>query len=245
MWGDKPLAIMERIIRQVVKDRRTIALIIIAPIIVMSLVGFSLTEQKDILNRIAPGLLAVFVFFFTFMLTGVSFLRERAEGTLERLLTTTVGRTDILGGYFLAFLAFAIIQTFAILAFTILVLQISYKGNLYDIVALLMLWVIVPVSLGIFISTFARNEFQVIQFIPVIFAPQLFLSGVIIPVEQMPLVLEWISNVLPLTYAVEALQRIMINGDSILDVWLQLAVISGFGVVLLIASSTTLRRTRS
>jgi len=244
MWGDRTLAIMERIIRQVVKDRRTIALIIVAPVIVMSLVGFSLTEQKEILNRIAPGLLAVFVFFFTFMLTGVSFLRERAEGTLERLLTTTVGRTDILGGYFLAFLVFAIIQTFVILAFTILVLQISYKGNLYDIVALLMLWVIVPVSLGIFISTFARNEFQVIQFIPVIFAPQLFLSGVIIPVKQMPLILEWISNVLPLTYAVEGLQRIMINGDSILDVWLELAVISGFGAVLLIASAATLRRTR-
>ena len=244
MWGDRTLAIMERIIRQVVKDRRTIALIIVAPVIVMSLVGFSLTEQKEILNRIAPGLLAVFVFFFTFMLTGVSFLRERAEGTLERLLTTTVGRTDILGGYFLAFLVFAIIQTFVILAFTILVLQISYKGNLHDIVALLMLWVIVPVSLGIFISTFARNEFQVIQFIPVIFAPQLFLSGVIIPVKQMPLILEWISNVLPLTYAVEGLQRIMINGDSILDVWLELAVISGFGAVLLIASAATLRRTR-
>jgi len=244
MWGDRTLAIMERIIRQVVKDRRTIALIIVAPVIVMSLVGFSLTEQKEILNRIAPGLLAVFVFFFTFMLTGVSFLRERAEGTLERLLTTTVGRTDILGGYFLAFLVFAIIQTFVILAFTILVLQISYKGNLYDIVALLMLWVIVPVSLGIFISTFARNEFQVIQFIPVIFAPQLFLSGVIIPVKQMPLILEWISNVLPLTYAVEGLQRIMINGDSILDVWLELAVISGFGAVLLIASAATLRRMR-
>ena len=107
-----------------------------------------------------------------------------------------------------------------------------------------MLWVIVPVSLGIFISTFARNEFQVIQFIPVIFAPQLFLSGVIIPVKQMPLILEWISNVLPLTYAVEGLQRIMINGDSILDVWLELAVISGFGAVLLIASAATLRRTR-
>ena len=244
MWGDRTLAIMERIIRQVVKDRRTIALLIVTPVIVMSLVGFSLTEQKEILNRIAPGLLAVFVFFFTFMLTGVSFLRERAEGTLERLLTTTVGRTHILGGYFLAFLVFAIIQTFVILAFTILVLQISYKGNLYDIVALLMLWVIVPVSLGIFISTFARNEFQVIQFIPVIFAPQLFLSGVIIPVKQMPLILEWISNVLPLTYAVEGLQRIMINGDSILDVWLELAVISGFGAVLLIASAATLRRTR-
>jgi len=244
MWGDRTLAIMERIIRQVVKDRRTIALIIVAPIIVMSLVGFSLTEQKEILNRIAPGLLAVFVFFFTFMLTGVSFLRERAEGTLERLLTTTVGRTDILGGYFLAFLVFAIIQTFVILSFTILVLQISYNGNLYDIVALLMLWVIVPVSLGIFISTFARNEFQVIQFIPVIFAPQLFLSGVIIPVKQMPLALEWISNILPLTYAVEGLQRIMIHGDSILDIWLELVVISGFGMVLLIASAGTLRRTR-
>ena len=98
MSPGRTLAIAERIIRQIVKDRRSAALIIVAPLIVMSLVGFSLIDQKPILNRVAPGLLGTFVMFFTFLLTGVSFLRERAQGTLERLMTTTVARGDITGG---------------------------------------------------------------------------------------------------------------------------------------------------
>lgn len=243
MSPDRTFAIAERIIRQIVKDRRSIGLIVVAPIIVMSMVGFSLIEQKDVLDRLAPGLLAVFVLFFTFILTGVSFLRERAYGTLERLLTTSVSRADILIGYLLGFLVFATIQTVVIISFTILALQIDYKGNLYEIAVVLMLVVGVSVNLGIFISTFARNEFQVVQFIPIVFAPQVFLSGVIIPVDQMPIVLEWISIVLPLTYAVSGLREIMMEGHGLSAIWPELAVISGFGIILLVAAGATLRRT--
>ena len=243
MSPDRTLAIAERIIRQIVKDRRSVGLIVVAPLIVMSLVGFSLTDQKPILNRVAPGLLAVFVLFFTFILTGVSFLRERAQGTLERLMTTTVARGDILVGYLVGFLLFAVIQTAVILAFTIYALQIEYQGTIFEIVAVLMLVVVVAVNLGIFISTFARNEFQVVQFIPIVLAPQIFLSGVIVPTDQMPTVMEAISVVLPLTYAVEGLRGVMVMGQSLADVWTNLAVLAGFGVGLLIAAIATLRRT--
>ena len=243
MSPDRTLAIAERIIRQIVKDRRSAALIIVAPLIVMSLVGFSLIDQKPILNRVAPGLLGTFVMFFTFLLTGVSFLRERAQGTLERLMTTTVARGDILVGYLLGFLLFATIQAAVILTFTIVALQIEYQGNIIEIGAVLLLVVVVAVNLGIFVSTFANDEFQVVQFIPIVLLPQIFLSGVIIPTDQMPAVMEAISVVLPLTYAVEGLREIMVMGQSLADVWTDLVILAGFGLGLLIAAVATLRRT--
>ena len=242
MSVDRTLAIAERIIRQIVRDRRSIGLLIVGPLIVMSLVGFSLSEQKEILDRVAPGLLAVFVLFFTFILTGVSFLRERSQGTLERLQTTTVARADIMVGYMLGFLLFAAIQTAVILVFTIYALKVGYRGSLWEIASVLFLVVIVAVSLGIFISSFARNEFQVVQFIPIILAPQIFLSGVIIPVDQMPRLFEWISTVLPLTYAVDGLRAIMIRGTDLGEVWDDLAVLAAFSAALLSAAVTTLRR---
>ena len=243
MSPDRTLAIAERIIRQIVKDRRSAALIIVAPLIVMSLVGFSLIDQKPILNRVAPGLLGTFVMFFTFLLTGVSFLRERAQGTLERLMTPTVARGDILVGYLLGFLLFATIQAAVILTFTIVALQIEYHGNIIEIVAVLLLVVVVAVNLGIFVSTFANNEFQVVQFIPIVLLPQIFLSGVIIPTDQMPSVMAAISVVLPLTYAVEGLREIMVMGQGLADVWADLVILAGFGLGLLIAALATLRRT--
>ena len=239
---DRTLAITERIIRQILRDRRSIGLLVVGPLIVMSLVGFSLYEQRAVLDRVAPGLLAVFVLFFTFILTGVGFLRERAQGTLERLQTTLVGSFDIMLGYMLGFLIFAIVQTVVILLFTIFALSIEYVGSLWEIGVVLFLLVTVAVSLGIFISSFASNEFQVVQFIPIVLAPQIFLSGVIIPVEQMPALFEWLSVVIPLTYAVDALREIMLLGTDLTTLWLNLAVIAAFSVALLAAAVATLRR---
>ena len=242
MSVDRTLAITERIVRQMLRDRRSVVLLIVGPLIVMSLVGFSLAEEDDVLNRVAPGLLAVFVLFFTFMLTGVGFLRERAQGTLERLQTTLVGSFDIMVGYMLGFLIFAVVQAAVILAFTIFVLRIEYIGSLWEVAAILFLVVTVAVSLGIFISSFANNEFQVIQFIPIVLAPQIFLSGVIIPVEQMPTLFEWFSVVLPLTYAVDALREIMLRGTDLTALWPNLAALGAFSLALLTAAVATLRR---
>ena len=242
MSTDRVLAITERIIRQILRDRRSIGLLIIGPLIVMSLVGFSLYDQRAILDRVAPGLLAVFVLFFTFILTGVGFLRERAQGTLERLQTTLVGSFDIMLGYMLGFLIFAIVQTIVIFTFTVFALRIDYNGSLWEIGVVLFLVVTVAVSLGIFISSFANNEFQVVQFIPIVLAPQIFLSGVIIPVDQMPQLFEWLSFVLPLTYAVEALREIMLRGTDLAALWGNLVALAVFSLALLAAAVATLRR---
>lgn len=238
----RTFAISERLARQVIKDHRSLALILIAPIIVMSLVGFSLSAQEEILNRIVPGLLGIFVLFFTFLLTGVSFLRERGQGTLERLQTTSVSRMDILVGYLIGFVFFAAIQSVIIVTYTVLVLPVTYQGEIWQIFSVLILLTVVSVSLGILISTFANNEFQVVQFIPIIIVPQIFLSGVIVPISQMPIFLEKVSNILPLRYAVEILIGIMIKGRTIADFGLELLVLLAFGLVFLALAGWTVKR---
>ena len=243
MTIDRTLAIAVRIVSQIARDHRSVALIIVAPIIVMSLVGFSFADQRDILNRIAPGLIGVFALFFVFLLTGVSFLRERSQGTLERLLTTPVGRADILAGYLLGFLLFAGIQSLVILLYTIIALRIEYEGSLWQIFVLLFVVTIVAVNLGIFISTFARNEFQVVQFIPIILLPQIFLSGAVLPSEQLPGYFQAIGKVLPLTYAVDGLKALMLEGETLGGIAQELAVLGGFAIGILVLAAITVRRT--
>jgi len=239
---DRTAAIAVRIVRQILRDRRSVALIVVAPLVVMSLVGFSFQDQPAILDRAAPALLGVFALIFTFILTAVSFLRERSQGTLERLLVTPAGRADLLVGYLLGFLFFAAVQSIIMLLFTIFAFDINYQGELWQVFVVLMVLTVVGVSLGIFVSTFANNEFQVVQFIPILLAPQIFLSGVVLPVSQMPGYFQTLSKALPLTYAVRALRHMMLGGQSIGDSTFEIGLLAAFAVGLLIAAAATVRR---
>jgi len=235
------LTIAGRVIHQIIRDRRTMALIIIVPLVVMSLIGLSFPEG-GILDYIAPALLATMALFFSFLLTGISFLRERSQGTMERLMASPVSRLDIVLGYLFGFFIFALTQTLIVVLFTIYVFNINYYGDLWQILVFQIVVITGAVTLGIFTSTFARNEFQMVQFIPLIIFPQVFLCGVIWPVEQMPEYLQWLSAVLPLSYAVEGLREIMLDGKSLLDVGFELAVLAGFTAVTSILAAIVLRR---
>jgi ABC-2 type transport system permease protein len=240
---DRKIAIASRISREIRRDRRSVALIIGAPIIVMSLIGFSFQDQKPVLNQAAPALIATMAMFFVFVLTGISFLRERSQGTLERLLSTAVTRSDLLVGYLAGFLVFALVQSIIILIYTLFVVGVDYSGQLWDIIVILLIVTITSVSMGIFVSTFARNEFQVVQFIPLLIAPQIFLSGVILPTSQLPGYFQGLSGALPLTYANRALRDIMIRGSSLTDVSTEILVLGAFAVGMLIAAASTVRKT--
>lgn len=233
-----------RVVRQLIRDRRTMALILIVPVVVMTLIGLSFPEGS-FLNYIAPALLATLALFFGFLLTGISFLRERSQGTMERLMASPVSRLDIVTGYLFGFFIFALVQTLVILLFTIYVLDITYHGDLWQIFVFQIVVIAGAVNLGIFISTFARNEFQMVQFIPLIIFPQIFLCGIIWPVEQMPDYLQWLSTILPLTYAVDGLRSIMIRGESLIDVGSELAILVGFAIVISSMAAITLRRSAS
>lgn len=230
-----------RIINQIIRDRRTVALIVLAPLLIISLIGLSIPD-KAVLDFIAPALLSTLAFFFGFLLTGISFLRERSQGTMERLMASPVSRLDIVTGYLFGFFIFALVQTLILFFFTVYVLDVSFHGDLWQVLVFQVVVITGAVALGIFISTFARNEFQVIQFIPLIITPQLFLSGVIWPVEQMPEYLQWLSVALPLTYAVNGLRDIMLAGKGLLDVGLELTVLIGFAVIISLIAALTIRR---
>ncbi len=230
-----------RVINQLIRDRRTLALILVVPLVVMTLIGLSF-PQAGVLDYIAPALLATLALFFGFLLTGISFLRERSQGTLERLMVSPVSRLDIVVGYLFGFFIFALVQTTIIVLFTVYVLDVHYRGDLWQIFVFQVIVIIGAVNLGIFISTFARNEFQMVQFIPLIILPQVFLCGVLWPVEQMPDYLQWLSAVMPLAYAVEGLRDIMLSGKDLVDVGRQLAVLVGFAVIISVLAALTLRR---
>jgi ABC-2 type transport system permease protein len=198
--------------------------------------------QYDTLDYIAPVYIALIVFFFVFLLTTVSFLRERSQGTIERLFATPVNRFEIVTGYMLGFLVFALAQAAILLLFTVGVLGIHYAGSLLSIFLIEALLVIVAVNLGIFLSTFAHNEFQVLQFIPLVIIPMALLSGLIWPVADLPDLLRPFAYVMPLTYANQALRDIMIKGWGLADVWLYLVVLAVFAGAFLVFAATTMRR---
>lgn len=233
--------IAARVIRQLTRDRRTMVLILIVPLVVMTLIGLSFPEGS-VLDYIAPALLATLALFFSFLLTGISFLRERSQGTMERLMVSPISHVDVVVGYLFGFFIFALTQTLIILLFTIYVLDVNYYGGLWQIFVFQVVVIAGAVTLGIFTSTFARNEFQMVQFIPLIIIPQVFLCGVIWPVEQMPNYLQWLSVVLPLTYAVDGLRDIMLGGANLIDVGLELVVLVSFTVLTSVLAAVTIRK---
>lgn len=235
------LTIANRIIHQVIRDRRTIGLLVIVPIVIASLVGVSIPDKR-ILDYTAPAILATLILFFGFILTGISFLRERSQGTLERLMASPVSRLDIVGGYLLGFILFALVQTMILFFYIIYVLKVSFHGDLWQILVFQIIIAIGAICLGTFFSIFARNEFQMMQFIPLIIVPQMFLCGLLWPVSQMPDYLQWIAKFLPLTYGVDGIRALMLQGKNLLDIGKEVGVLLAYAVGLMILAALTLRR---
>jgi ABC-2 type transport system permease protein len=235
------LTIAARTIKQLLRDRRTVGLLLIVPLIIASLIGVSMPDQR-VLNSTFPAILAMMVLFLGFLLSGISFLRERTQGTMERLMASPVSRLDVVAGYLLGFLLFAIIQTLILFFYTVYVLDAEYSGALWQIILFQILIGFVAVCLGTFISVFARNEFQMIQFIPLIIMPQVFLCGLLFPVSSQPEYLQWISKFLPLTYGVDGIRGLMLQGQSLLDIGKEVGILAAFAVGLMVLAALSLRR---
>ena len=193
-------------------------------------------------DSIAPVFIGIFSFFFVFLLTSVAFLRERSQGTIERVMVSPLTRTELVMGYICGFTLFALVQSLVILLFVVFALRVHYSGNLALVFLVSALLTIGSVNLGIFLSTFAQNEFQIVQFIPLVFGIQVFLSGVFWPVAQLPKVLQPVSYILPLTYANDALRGVMLKSAGIGDIAGQLSALLVFAVGMVLLSSLTMRR---
>ena len=198
----------------------------------------------DTLDYFGAAFVGLIVFFLVFVITIVSFLNERSQGTLERLMASPLRRGEIVVGYMIGFTVLALVQAVEVLVFALAVLKIHNQGSVLLIFGMEALMVIAAVNLGIFLSMFARSEFQAVQFIPIVIVPQVILSGIIFPVMTEPRPLQYLSDVLPLTYAVNGMRDIMIKGADLTWSSLQLdaGVVAGFCIVLIAAGTATLRR---
>jgi len=198
----------------------------------------------DTLDYFGAAFVGLVVFFLVFVITIVSFLNERSQGTLERLMASPLRRGEIVVGYMLGFTVLALVQAAEVLIFALAILRIHNEGSVLLIFGMEALMAIAAVNLGIFLSMFARSEFQAVQFIPLVVVPQVLLSGIIFPVSTEPTPLQWLSDVLPLTYAVNGMRDIMVKGADLTwgSLELDAGVVLGFCVLLIVAGTTTLRR---
>src|ERR1700737_4795750 len=200
--------------------------------------------QLDTLDYFGGAFIGLVVFFLVFVITCVAFLRERSQGTLERVTAGPLRRGEGGGRYMTAFSPRALLQSGEVLVFGLAVLKVYNPGSVALIFGIEAILAVGAVNLGIFLSMFARTEFQAVQFIPLVVVPQLLLSGILFPVSSEPKQLQLLSNVLPLTYAVNGLRDVMVKGADLSWSSLQLdvGVVLGFVVLVLLAAIATLRR---
>ncbi|MDQ6877474.1 MAG: ABC transporter permease [Candidatus Dormibacteraeota bacterium] len=198
----------------------------------------------DQLDYFGAAFIGLILFFLVFVVTIVAFLRERSQGTLERLMASPLRRGEIVIGYMIGFTILALVQAVEVLVFSLYVLKVHNQGNVGLIFGLEVLMAISAVNLGIFLSMFARTEFQAVQFIPLVIVPQVLLSGILFPVSTEPKPLQYLSDVLPLTYAVNGLRDVMLKGADLTWPTMQLdvGVVAGFCVLVIVAGIGTLRR---
>lgn len=201
------------------------------------------SSDSTFFENFFPAFLGFFVFFFVFLISGVSLLNERTTGTLSRLLATPIRRSEIIMGYLIGYGGFAIIQTVLTVVFTITVFKIHLVGSIWLVFLTNLLLALVALTLGIFISTFANSEFQMIQFIPLIVVPQIFFAG-LVPVDGMASWLQAIAHIMPLYYGANALTAVVTKGAGLGDIGVNLLILVGFMVVLTMLNIVGMKRYR-
>ncbi|WP_338748554.1 ABC transporter permease [Janibacter alittae] len=235
------LATAARVLRQVGRDHRTLALLIVMPIVLMGLLAWIYVDGP-LFDRIGPVLVTIFPFVIMFVVTSVATLRERTSGTLERLLTTPLGKGDLVVGYALAFGLLAVVQGAIVTAITVWLFGLDIAGALAWLVLVVVASGVLGTVLGLFASAFASTEFQAVQLMPATVLPQFLLCGLLVPRDQLPRALELVSDVLPLSYVVDAANAVASSAEPAGDLGLPLLVIAIWIAVALALGSLTLRR---
>ena len=236
------VATSTRVLQQIRHDRRTLALLLIVPCVLMGLLAW-IYQNTPVFDAIGAPLLGMFPFLIMFLVTSIATLRERQSGTLERLLTMPLGKADLIGGYAVAFGLLAAVQARASRpAFALLVLGLDVAGAAWLLILVAVVDCLLGTALGLFLSAFAATEFQAVQFLPAFVLPQFLLCGLLVPRDQLPDVLRWISDVLPLSYAVDAMQTITTDPNGTASVLGDVAIVLGFVIALIALGAATLRR---
>ncbi|WP_193606653.1 ABC transporter permease [Nocardioides lijunqiniae] len=235
------LAVARRVLTQVRRDHRTLAMLLVLPTLLMTLLWWMYQDAGPQFDRLGPALLAIFPFIVMFLVTSVTTLRERSSGTLERLLAMPMGRLDFLLGYAVAFGVVAAAQSAIAVGVSVGLLGLELTGSVWLLAVVAVVDAVLGTALGLFVSAFAQTEFQAVQFMPAVVVPQILLCGLLVPRDDMPDVLGAVSDVLPLSYAVDAMSHLGAS-SSTGQVWGDLAVVAGFALAGLALGAATLRR---
>ena len=237
-----------RVLRQLRHDHRTMGMLVLLPSLLLGLLYLLWAELPSVpgtprvFDRVGLTMLGVFPFVVMFLVTSIAMLRERTSGTLERLLTTPLSRLDLLLGYGTAFGLAAAAQALVTVTVATTLYDLALAGPLWAVVLIAVVDAVLGVALGLLASAFARSEFQAVQFMPVVVLPQFFLCGLLVPREQMAGWLQAISDILPLTYAVDALQEIGRSPEPTGTMWADVGIVAGAALLALALAAATLRR---
>jgi ABC-2 type transport system permease protein len=236
------LATGRRVLGQLRHDPRTVVLLLAVPSLLLVLFKYVFYGSPQVFDRVGLPMLGIFPFTTMFLVTSIAMVRERTSGTLERLLTTPMHKFDLLGGYALAFGTVALAQGSVSAAVALGPLGLTVQAGVGVVLTLAVLNALLGMALGLFLSAFATTEFQAVQFMPAAVIPQVLLCGLLIPRDQMADVLYWISNVLPLSYAVDALVAAQTTSSLTADMAVDLLVVAGCALAALALGAATLRR---
>ena len=242
MSAARTLATAARVLRQLRRDPRTLALLLAVPSLLLALFRFVFADQEETFDRVGAPLVGLFPFITMFLVTSITMLRERTTGTLERLMSLPLAKLDLLAGYAVAFALVAALQATVTAAVAFGLLGLDVAGPVWLVVVLAVANAVLGMALGLFASAFARTEFQAVQFMPAFVLPQVLLCGLLLPRERMARALELASEVLPLTYAYDALERATVMGNADSRLALDLVVTAAVTLLALALGAATLRR---
>jgi ABC-2 type transport system permease protein len=231
-----------RVLRQLSHDHRTLGLLFVVPCVLLGLLAWMYSGNPRVFDAFGAPFLGIFPFIVMFLVTSIATLRERSSGTLERLLTLPVAKLDILLGYALAFGLLAIVQAAIASTLAVYVFGLDVAGPQWLLVVVALADALLGTALGLLTSAFARTEFQAVQFMPAFIFPQLLLGGLVVPLTQLPGVLEAIARCLPLTYAIDAMQLLTTHASPNGTLYRDIAVVCGFAVAAVLLGAATLRR---
>lgn len=236
------LATARRILQQIRHDHRTLGLIFGLPPVLMGLLAFMLIDRPGAYDEWGAPLLGVFPLIVMFLVTSVATLRERTSGTMERLLSMPIGRGDILAGYALAFSALGTAQAIVVSVFSFGLFGLEIPGSPVLLGVVAIADALLGTALGLAASSVAATEFQAVQMMPLVIFPQLFLCGLLVPRDELPALLEWLSWLMPLTYSIEAASEAITNASVTSAYLVSLAAVVGFALASLALGGITLRR---
>jgi ABC-2 type transport system permease protein len=236
------LATAARVLRQLRRDRRTVALVLIVPSFLLALFRYVFDGQEQTFDRVGGPLVGIFPLVVMFLITSIAVLRERTTGTLERLMSLPLAKLDLLLGYGIAFALVGAVQASVTAGVALGLLDLDVVGPVWLVIAIAVANAVLGMALGLFLSAFASTEFQAVQFMPAAILPQVLLCGLLVPRERMADVLEWVSWALPMTYAYDALGRATTDANPGGRLLVDVAVVAGAAVVALALGAATLRR---